>query len=807
MATDADMIALAVRYHQAGNVDQAEQLYRTILQSNPQHADAHHLLGVLAHQSGRHEDAIASIRRAVAINPSSAVYHCNLALAYKALGRLDEALASYRDGQRVEPASADIVNHIAGILRLQGTAGEAEAACREALRLRPAFAEAHNNLGNILRLQNRFDEAVMHYREALRIRPQFVEARWNLGAALIAQGRPGEAVDQYQEAVRLVPQVAEAHANLGDALAMQGDLDQAVSCYQQALQLTPGDSVLHGKLAGALEDLGKLDEALPHYRQAVLARPESAAAHNDLGNALFALGKMDDAASSFREALRLDPKLALAWNNLANALAAQGKLDDILECYQRAVAADPDNAQALGGLVHVSQQMCRWEELEEMSCRAIAAAERTAAGHGADFMPPFTFLVLPTPTSAQQQLQCACGWVQQRFQAAMKQRTSLSGFPRQRSRHQIKLGYLSADFHAHATAYLIAELLEKHDRERFAVAAYSHGPDDGSATRRRLRSACDQFVDLRGVSFIDAARRIQADGIDILIDLKGHTGSARTEIAALRPAPIQVNYLGYPGTMGAPFIDYIIVDEFVVPPEQQPYFTEKLVHLLGCYQVNDSRRPIAAHTPSRKESGLPDSVMVFCCFNGNYKITPAIFDVWMDLLKAVPASVLWLMEGNGHAMTNLRREAEARGVAASRLVFAPPLPLPEHLARFGLADLFLDTFPVNAHTTASDALWVGCPVLTLAGQTFVSRVAASLLHAVGLPELVTASMSEYRDLALRLATDAELLNSMRTRLKGGRTTSGVFDGARFARNLEKAYTTMWQLRIAGASPRAFSVNQ
>jgi predicted O-linked N-acetylglucosamine transferase (SPINDLY family) len=370
----------------------------------------------------------------------------------------------------------------------------------------------------------------------------------------------------------------------------------------------------------------------------------------------------------------------------------------------------------------------------------------------------------------------------------------------------LTIGYLSADFHSHATAMLVAELFEKHDRARFSIIGYSYGPDDGSQMRRRVVSAFDRFVDLREASFSDSAKRIATDGVNILVDLKGYTQDARTEIMALRPAPIQVNYLGYPGTMGADFIDYILVDEFIVPPDQQPFFTEKLVHLPGCYQVNDSQREIAPRTPSRAECGLPEKGFVFCCFNNNYKITPEMFGVWMRLLIGVPGSVLWLLEGNRWSPDNLRREAEARGVAADRLVFAPQFSPAEHLARLRLAELFLDTFPVNAHTTASDSLWAGCPLLTIAGTTFVSRVAGSLLRAVGLPELITTSMAEYEALALRIATNPAQRAELRARLAANRITSPLFDGGRFAATIERAYTTMWQRHAAGKNPSGFRVS-
>lgn len=370
---------------------------------------------------------------------------------------------------------------------------------------------------------------------------------------------------------------------------------------------------------------------------------------------------------------------------------------------------------------------------------------------------------------------------------------------------KLRVGYLSTDFHRHATAYLIAELFELHDRARVEVCAYSYGPDDGSAIRRRLVGACDRFVEIAGASFEDAARCIYRDEIDILIDLKGYTRATRTEILALKPAPIQVSYLGYPGTMGADFIDYIITDRFISPPDQEPFFSEKFVYLPDCYQVNDRQRKIAEQTPTRTESGLPEDGVVFCCFNNTYKITPAVFDIWMRVLKGIPGSVLWLLEANGGSVVNLRREAKKRGVHPERLVFTPRMSMEKHLARFRIADLFLDTFPYNAHTTASDALWAGLPVLTCAGETFASRVAGSLLTAIGLPELITTSLADYEALALRLARSPARLAGLRKRLQKNRLTAPLFDSPRFTRHIESAYQMMWEVYLKGEAPHRMDV--
>jgi predicted O-linked N-acetylglucosamine transferase (SPINDLY family) len=370
---------------------------------------------------------------------------------------------------------------------------------------------------------------------------------------------------------------------------------------------------------------------------------------------------------------------------------------------------------------------------------------------------------------------------------------------------RIRLGYLSADFRSHAVGFLIAGLIERHARRRFEVIGYSCGPDDGSATRSRLTRAFDRFVDISDMTHAQTAQRIRADAVDILVDLTGYTAHGRTVILAYRPARIQVSYLGFPGTMGADFIDYIIVDRFLAPMNQQPFYTEKLVQLPNCYQPGELGQQIAERTPARLECGLPEQGFVFCCFNTSYKLTPAFFDVWMRLLNTVPGSVLWLVASNPFVIDNLRREAVHRGVAAERLVFAAPTGRPEYLRRLALADLFLDTLPYNAGATASDALWAGLPVVTCSGETYVGRMAGALLTAAELPQLITTSLEAYERLALRLATEPGLLAGFRQRLMWNRSTVPLFDIARFTRDLERAYTQMWEIWRAGRPPTSFSV--
>jgi predicted O-linked N-acetylglucosamine transferase (SPINDLY family) len=704
MATIAEALAIAIQHHQAGRLQAAEQIYRQILAVEPNHADAWHLLGVMAYQAGKHEAAVEHIKRAIGLNGNAAAFHYNLGNAFKDQGKLDEAVACWR----------------------------------RVLELEPDYAEAHVNLGVAFSAQGKPDQAAACHRRALELKPDFAAAHYNLGVALNDRGKP----------------------------------DDAIACWRRALELKPDHAAAHNNLGAALNDRGKPDEAIARCRRALELKPDYAEAHGNLGNA-------------FRD---------------------QGELDEAIACYRRALELKPDDAASLGSLVHALQHLCCWEDLKDLSRRVVEVVDRDAGGRIASAVPPFAFLALPMMTTAEQQLRCARQCANRKLKAANGHGRKPAGNRASDLKSKITVGYLSADFHCHATARLIAELFEKHDRQRFDVFGYSYGPDDGSPMRRRLIEAFDRFSDLKDASFVESAERIAADGVDILVDLKGYTQNARTQILALRPAPIQVNYLGYPGTMGAPFMDYILVDDFVVPDDRQPFFTERLVHLPWCYQVNDSRREISAHTPSRAECRLPEKGFVFCSFNNSYKITPEMFDVWMGLLKAVPQSMLWLLEGNRCVPANLRREAEARGVAAQRLVFAPRVPLPDHLARHRVADLFLDSLPYNAHTTASDALWAGCPLLTMAGETFVSRVAGSLLRAIGLSELVTSSLEEYQDMALRLARDADYLGELRSRLEANRKTSPLFDAGQFARNLEKAYLTMWEIYACGEKPRAFAVS-
>ena len=498
----------------------------------------------------------------------------------------------------------------------------------------------------------------------------------------------------------------------------RGESEAAVDLLRRAVEENPESASAANDLGSVLAQLGRTTEASAAFRRAIELAPAYPEAHNNLGNICQMTGNPEEAVAHYLTAVRLRPEYAEAYRNLASALRRLGRLEEAAAALAKAVSIDPSYIEAAALLVQQLKDLCDWRLVDDLTKALIHAVE-----DGSGAVNPFVFLTLET--TPRQQRQCAEQWAQARGLAG-------NGTARVQERERITLGYLSADFQEHATAHLISELFELHDRGRFRVIGYSYGADDGGAARARIRGAFDLFVDFEHVSHASAAARIGADGVDILVDLKGYTTGARPEIVALRPAPIQVSYLGYPGTLGTGAIDYVLVDRYAVPADQQEHFTERLVHLPHCYQVNDRRRGVGrAH--SRAEYGLPENGFVFCCFNSPHKITPPIFDIWMRLVERVPGSVLWLLEPSAAAMANLRREAEARLKGGSeRLRFAPSVTNAEHLARFAVVDLFLDTLPYNAHTLTSDALWGGCPVLTSTGETFASRVAGSILLCGGI---------------------------------------------------------------------------
>ncbi len=607
--------------------------------------------------------------------------------------------------------------------------------------------------------------------------------------------------DQLQQAIKADPQDPAPHYELGNLYLQSDQANEAVACYGAALKLSPNHPQILLQLGNAYTALGLFTEAVSYFQKATQVEPANVAAHFNLGNALRELGQPEQAAASYRAALKLDSSDADTHNNLGNVLRELGRLDEAIACYKAALRLNPTLHHAKVHLVHQKQHICDWRGLN----KDVEEIRKWVADVPQAQISPFAFLAMPNTTAAEQQ-KCAQNWLRNRFSKLINNK-NINFTYSDKPRKKLRVGYLSGDFRLHPLAFLITELIELHDHSQFEIFAYSYARDDKTPERKRLGKAFDHFVDIRPLSLTAAAQRINADKIDILVDLTGFTQASRSGIAALRPAPINVNWLGFAGTMGdlngAALFDYLLSDAFITLPEQAAFYSESLALLPDCYQPNDSKRPIGKAS-SRKDCKLPENTFVFCCFNQSFKIVPAMFDIWMRLLKAKAGSVLWLLECNPWAKDNLRHEAELRGIDASRLIFAPRVPVAEHLARHALADLFLDTLPYNAHTTCSDALWMGLPVLTCAGETFASRVAGSLLMAANLPELVTNSLEAYELKALQLANNPGQLAEISHKLTQNKEGLPLFATQQFARHLEQAYQTMWQNRTAATGSQAYN---
>ena len=598
------------------------------------------------------------------------------------------------------------------------------------------------------------------------------------------------------EAELLCRRVLDAKADHFDALSMLGfiaaqaqHLQDAADLLGRAVAVNPTNAAAHSNYGNALKELKRLDEALASYDRALTIKPDFADAYNNRGVTLQELKRLEEALASYDRALTIKPDYAEAYNNRGDVLIRLGRLADAAQCFDQLLKLAPDFGFVKGRLLHAKTLSCEWTELRDL-CESI----RQDIAHSKPTIVPFEYQGI---SDSEQDLR-TCAEV---YAAASFPRSAIQLHTKKTERHgKIRLGYLSGEFRNQATSILIAELFELHSKERFETFAFDNGWDDGSDIRARLNSAFDEIIDIRRVPDLEAATLINAREVDILVNLNGYFGEARQGIFAYRPSPIQVNYLGFPGTLGAEYIDYLIADSTVIPDTSRQHYSEKIAYLPHSYQVNDRKRAIAKKTFSREELGLPRTGFVFCCFNNNYKIIPGTFDSWMRILKRVDGSVLWLLEDNLEAAGNLRKEALARGVIADRLVFAKRLPPAEHLARHAAADLFLDTLPYNAHTTASDALWVGLPLVTCVGQTFPGRVAASLLKAIDLHELVTTTQEQYEALAIELATDPQRLRQIRQKLERNRMTTPLFDTRSFTKYIEDAYTQMYERYQADLPP-------
>jgi predicted O-linked N-acetylglucosamine transferase (SPINDLY family) len=817
MATISEALAIAIQHHQAGRLQVAEQTYRQILQAEPNHADAWHLLGFIAHQAGKHEVAVESIGRAIRLRGNEATFHHNLGDAFRALRRLPDAVACYRRALELRPDLIESHNNLGLALQEQGRLDEAAACYRRALEVGPDDAEVHNNLGNALMDQGKLDEAIACYRRALELKPDYAQAHYNLGNALNDQEKPDEAAACYRRALELKPDFTDAHNNLGNALKDQGKLDEAVACYRRALELKPDHAGAHNNLGLALQGQGWLDEAAVCCRRALELKPDFAEAHSNLGDALSHQGKLDEAVACYRRALELKPDFTRAHNNLGNALNQQGKPDEAVACYRRALELKPDDAEVHINLGIALNDQGKPDEAVACCRRALELKPDFAVAHsnlGAafkdqgkldeavacyqralelkpDYVNAHSNLVYTQVFSPGYDAQTLCEahrrWNQQHAAPLVK---SIQPHLNDRSAdRRLRVGYVSPDFRNHVVGQNLLPLLREHDHRRFEIFCYADVPRYDELTDR-FRSYSDAWRNTVGLTDDKLAQCIREDRIDILVDLTLHMAHNRLLVFARKPAAVQVTFGGYPGTTGLATIDYRLTDPYLDPPDLYDHcYSEESIRLpdsFWCYDPLDSEPPVNVLPAAEK------GYISFGCLNNFCKVNPPVLKLWARVLQTVDRSRLVTLAGEGvHRQHTLDLLAE-EGVGRDRVTFVANQPRQQYLRHYHGIDIGLDTVPYNGHTTSLDSLWMGVPVVTLVGPTVVGRAGLCQLMNLGLPELIASSPEQYVHLAAELAQDLSRLSELRATLRGRMQKCPLMDAPRFARNIEAAFRDMWQ---------------
>ncbi|MBV9548767.1 MAG: tetratricopeptide repeat protein [Alphaproteobacteria bacterium] len=750
----------ALILHRQGKLAEAETLYRRALARDPSRFEPHYFLGTLCMQQGRFAEAVSFLEAAIARRGNDVAALVNLGMAMRHLGRPGDALGPLE----------------------------------QAIALKPDLAEGHYQKAAALQEAGRGADAIGAVVQALALNPDHLQAAFLEALVLTDLGRGDEARAGYDRLLRRAPNHIDALNNRALLAWREHDVMGALTDLAHALAVQPGHIPSLTNRALVLGAVGRAAEALRDYDTLLALDAGNADIWNRRGAMLRRLGRNSQALESFDAALRLNPDFPIALANRGHLRwAVGGSYAQARADLARALELEPSQPWLEGDLAYLKMQAAEWDGFEAAR-HSLAAA--IAAGR--EVIRPFAYQAISADPASLQQ----CARI---FARAEAYATAPPAPAAPRSGGRIRIGYVSAEFREQATAYLMAGVYEAHDRGQFEVIAFDNDQSDGSPMRARLEKALDRLIPIADLSDAEAAAAVRDAGIDILVNLNGYFGKPRIGVFAARSAPVQVNYLGFPGTLGAEYMDYIIADRVVIPEGEQRFYDEAVVWLPDSYQANDNKR--ARPAPARRsDHGLPDEAFVFCNFNQSYKLAPEVFAVWMRLLRGCENSLLWLLHDKDEAVTNLRREAERQSVDPNRLIFAPMVDLGHHLSRLALADLFLDTLPYNAHTTASDALWAGVPLLTCRGSAFPGRVAASLLQAAGLPDLICETLSDYEDAALALVRDNDRLTKLRAKLARNRDTCALFDTARFTRNLEAAYRKMMERRHAGLTPEGFSVS-
>src|SRR3974390_410871 len=789
MASSAELINKAIFLLQQGKVGDAEGVFDSVLRAHPKNFDALHMLGIIYAQRGSFAEAEKLLRKALSIDAGVAPCVFNYASVLCKLGRFQDAIDIFNKAARLAPNHAPIYLDRGNALYELKRYEEALASYEKALVLNPNFADAWVGRGNALIQLKHCDEAIAAFDKALAGKPNLENAWLGRGNVLYELNRYDAAFAAYDKALALKPNLENAWFGRGNVLYELKRYDEAFAAYDEALALKADLAEAWLGRGNVFTDLKRHDEAIAAYEKALALKPDLAEAWVGRGNVFTHLKRYDEACAAYDKALALKSDLEGAWLGRGNVFFDLKRYDEAFVAYDKAFAIKPDLVGVEGARLRSKMDSCNWDNFASDCNHLIGSVKSNKTN-------TLPFVLLEINSSVEDQFNCAELWVQKNYPPAIKPFWAGELY----KHDKIRIGYVSADFRQHPVAYLMAGVFECHNKSRFDVVAISIGPKDNSELRQRLDRSFDKFIDASALSVDEIATKIKNAEIDILIDLNGFTQNARTEVFARRPAPIQVNYLGYLGTMGAEYIDYIVADRTVIPETQKHLYMEKIIYLPNSFQPTDRQRHISDKIFMRADCGLPQEGFVFCNFNPHYKIHPDVFDFWVRILMRVNGSVLWLVAGNPTTESNLKKEALVRGVNAERLIFAPPVPLPEHQARLRLADLFLDTLPYNAGATASDTLWAGIPLLTCIGDTFVGRMAASVLEAISLPELITTTPEAYERMAVDLATHPEKLAAIRHKLAENRLTTPLFNTRLFTKHIEAAYIAMHERHQAGLAP-------
>jgi protein O-GlcNAc transferase len=783
-------LQIALQHHQAGRLSNAEALYRQILAVQPNHADALHFLGVIAHQVGRHDVAMELIRQSIVLNPRNSAAHSNLGEACRAADQQDEAIAAYRRALELEPDYPEAHNNLGNALRDQGRIDDAITAWRSALKVKPDYLEAHTNLGNALREQGRLDDAIAAYGHALEHRPDYAEGHTNLGNALWERGRLDEAIVAHRRALQLQPDLPEAHNNLGNALRDQGRIEEAITAWRHALRLKPDYPEVRNNLGNALLDQGQIDEAIAAYRHALEVKPDYPDAHYNLGAALREQGQLDEAIASYRHALRLKPDYPDALNRLGNALAQRGEFSEAIGAWRRALELKPDLPHTPDHLGVALRDQGELDEAIAVFRRALQFQPESSSTHSNLIFALHLHPGHDSKASAEEHQR----WNRQ-FSDPLRQFV-LPHLNERNAERRLRVGYVSPDFRDHPVGRFALPLIERLDRERFEVLCYS-GLEKADWVTERFRAMADQWRETAGVPDAELAEMIREDKVDILVDLAMHTEGNRLRVFARQPAPVQVAWLGYPGSTGLTSIGYRLTDAYMDPPgEDSAWSTEKAVRLPDCWCCYD---PAGDSPDVNALPALTAEGVTFGSLNSFCKLNEQVLNLWARVLKEVKRSRLVMLCPEGPARERVRAFFGTRGITADRVELTAFVPRREYLTHYHRIDLALDPFPYNGMTTTCDALWMGVPVLTLPGKMPVSRAGLSVLSNVGLAELAASSEEDYLRLAADLAGNLPRLADLRASLRARMQASPLMDAPRFARNVEAAYRKMWEAWRSGTT--------